>query len=214
MGSMGRFCEWPSEKLYALDSLRGIAALSIVVWHWQHFFAIRGEWMDGWRPSMEPLYVFLKPLYLQGWAAVDLFFVLSGFVFFWLYGEAIREGRMGAGRFASLRFSRLYPLHLATLLLVTVMQFYFHRATSYFIFDADDWQRFAGEHLDTSAAMAAADHRTVLQRPGLVGVSIEVLLYAVFFLVCRLGLRGPGLALDLHPRHTAIVVEIRLSPAA
>ena len=31
---------WPSH-LYALDFSRGIAALSVVLWHWQHFPYIR-----------------------------------------------------------------------------------------------------------------------------------------------------------------------------
>src|SRR5215813_3086162 len=116
----------PMKRLYALDTLRGFAALSVVLWHWQHFFAISGTWQQGWQKSSEPFYVFLKPFYEQGWAAVDLFFALSGFIFFWLYSEAIREGRIGAWRFGWLRFSRLYPLHLLTLLAVTAMQFYFY----------------------------------------------------------------------------------------
>jgi uncharacterized membrane protein len=28
----------PAERLHTLDTLRGIAALSVVFWHWQHFF--------------------------------------------------------------------------------------------------------------------------------------------------------------------------------
>src|SRR5882724_7118049 len=98
------------KRLYALDTLRGFAALSVVLWHWQHFFAISGTWQQGWQKSSEPFYQFLRPFYAEGWAAVDLFFALSGFIFFWLYAEAIREARISAFRFAWLRFSRLYPL--------------------------------------------------------------------------------------------------------
>ena len=43
---------------------------------------------------MQPFFWLLKPLYIQGWAAVDLFFALSGFVFFWLYSENIAERRV------------------------------------------------------------------------------------------------------------------------
>ena len=132
------------KRLHALDTLRGVAALSIVVWHWQHFYAVSGTWEDGWQRTAQPFYVFLRPFYDEGWAAVDLFFALSGFIFFWLYSRAIAEKAIGASRFAWLRFSRLYPLHLATLLIVAVLQFYFQRATGqYFIFDTNDWQHFA-----------------------------------------------------------------------
>src|ERR1700675_2139648 len=98
-------------RLHSLDSLRGLAALSVVFWHWQHFYALTGRWQPGWQRSSEPLYEFFRPLYDEGWAAVDLFFPLSGFIFFWLYGESIRERRIVASEFALLRFSRLWPLH-------------------------------------------------------------------------------------------------------
>src|SRR5258708_12836009 len=76
-------------RLTSLDALRGVAALSIVVWHWQHFFAIRGPWQNGWAAEMEPLYWLLEPLYVQGWPAVDLFFVLSAFLFFCFFPHSI-----------------------------------------------------------------------------------------------------------------------------
>lgn len=39
-----------------------------------------------------------------------------GFVFFWLYAHPIRQRSVSTRRFFWLRLSRLYPLHLATLL--------------------------------------------------------------------------------------------------
>ncbi|MGZ6021865.1 MAG: acyltransferase family protein, partial [Rhizomicrobium sp.] len=110
------------KRLTALDALRGVAALSVVAWHWQHFFAISGDWQPGWSRTMQPFYWLLKPLYVQGWAAVDLFFVLSGFVFFWLYSQSIREQRMAVGAFALMRFSRLYPLQVLMLVTAAVLQ--------------------------------------------------------------------------------------------
>jgi peptidoglycan/LPS O-acetylase OafA/YrhL len=196
MGSMGRIYE--GGRLHALDTLRGIAALSIVFWHWQHFFALSGSWQEGWSRAQEPFYVVFKPLYEQGWAAVDLFFPLSGFIFSWLYGEAIRERRVGAASFAWLRFSRLYPLHLATLLIVAALQFFFWRATdNFFIYDANDVAHFA-----SSLAMAQQWLPPTIEQsfngPAW-SVSVEVLLYIGFFALSRLGLRGfwPALAVSL-----------------
>lgn len=57
-----------------------------------------------------------------GYLAVDLFFCLSGFIFAHLYGAAIETGRVRAREFAVLRFSRLYPLHFVTLLIICVEQ--------------------------------------------------------------------------------------------
>src|ERR1700743_3406757 len=104
------------KRLYALDALRGLAALSVVVWHWQHFYALSGTWQTGWQRASQPFFWALQPLYDAGWAAVDLFFALSGFVFFWLYGAAIASRSIGGPRFSLLRFSPLYPLRFSTLL--------------------------------------------------------------------------------------------------
>jgi len=182
------------KRLYALDTLRGFAALSVVLWHWQHFFAVSGTWKQGWQKSSEPFYQFLRPFYDEGWAAVDLFFALSGFIFFWLYAEAIREGRISAFRFGWLRFSRLYPLHLATLLAVAAMQYFFHRATgNYFVYGSNGWKRFV------VSLIFAQNWLTPTLKQSFNGpawsVSIEVLLYGIFFVFCRLGLRGPRMAL-------------------
>jgi peptidoglycan/LPS O-acetylase OafA/YrhL len=177
------------KRLHSLDTLRGVAALSIVVWHWQHFFAISGRFQEGWQRSAQPLYSVLKPLYEAGWAAVDLFFALSGFVFFWLYADAIRERAIGAGNFAWLRFSRLYPLHLLALLAVVILQYFFHEATgSYFIFDASDLSRFASSLILAQQWLPPTIEQT-FNGPAW-SVSVEVLLYGIFFILCRAGLRG------------------------
>ncbi len=170
------------KRLYSLDALRGLAALSVVFWHWQHFFAISGSWQTGWRRTEEPFYWVLKTFYDAGPAAVDLFFALSGFVFFWLYAEAIATGKVGAGKFAILRISRLYPLHLATLLAVAVMQFFFFRATGkYFIYDANDWPHFLSSLVLAQQWLPP----TIIQsfNGPTWSVSVEMLLYIVFFAV-------------------------------
>ena len=67
----------PMKRLYSLDAIRGLAALTIVIWHWQHFFALSGHWPAVWARDGQPFYHLLEPLYLEAWAAVDLFFALS-----------------------------------------------------------------------------------------------------------------------------------------
>jgi peptidoglycan/LPS O-acetylase OafA/YrhL len=138
---------------------------------------------------MQPFYAVLKPFYLQGWAAVDLFFVLSGFVFFWLYSEQVRAGAIGAGRFAWLRFSRLYPLHLATLIAVAAMhyRFYWTHDESFFVSDGNDPLHFVLHLLFMQNWWPNAD--LSFNGPSW-SVSVEVLLYVVFFTACRLGLRA------------------------
>jgi peptidoglycan/LPS O-acetylase OafA/YrhL len=113
------------KHFYSLDNLRGAAALLVVVYHWGHFFYDAPNPFHP-APSLLPLYWLLWPVYQQGLMAVDLFFCLSGFIFFWLYAQKIQKQQMGFGRFLILRFSRLYPLHFATLLAVAAASYWFY----------------------------------------------------------------------------------------
>ena len=79
------------QTFHLLDTLRGIAALLVVAWH--------TEALLGFRPG-------------SGYLAVDLFFVLSGFVIAHSYDRRLASG-MGAIQFMRIRLIRLYPLYIA-----------------------------------------------------------------------------------------------------
>ena len=95
-------------RLYALDSLRGIAALGVVCWHYAGYFWVR------------PLHHVLQPFYLNGLSMVDFFFVLSGFVLMRAYGQADRGATFAANM--QDRIARLYPLHIFTMAVVIAIQ--------------------------------------------------------------------------------------------
>lgn len=177
------------KRLYSLDAIRGLAALTIVIWHWQHFFALSGHWQAGWQRTWQPFYALLEPLYLEAWAAVDLFFALSGFVFFWLYRDAIREKKVQPVKFAVLRISRLWPLHALMLVAILALQSQFHRLTgTYFIFPADDPGRFFA-NLFMAQQWVPPNGDQTFNGPAWT-VSVEAGLYVLFFLMCRAGLNG------------------------
>lgn len=184
------------KRLYGLDALRGVAALAVVIWHWQHFYDISGVWLKGWHYEAEPFFQMLWPLYLQGWAAVDIFFALSGYVFFWLYAEKVAAGKIPATAFAWKRLSRLYPLHILSLLLVVVLQAAFHARTGgHFVFPADSWQRFGASLLLAQQWLPPTIEQT-FNGPAWT-VSVEAGLYVLFFVLCRRGLCGPKTALSV-----------------
>jgi peptidoglycan/LPS O-acetylase OafA/YrhL len=81
-----------------LESLRGLAALIVVIYH------------ANWINPLTPLHFFKN-----GALLVDFFFVLSGFVIFHSYGRTLGTSAQ-ATRFLWLRLGRLYPLHLTMLL--------------------------------------------------------------------------------------------------
>lgn len=83
-------------SFHTLDGMRGIAALLVVRLHLETFLAPVGG--SG---------IFFAQAYL----AVDLFFVLSGFVIEHAYADRLRAG-LGARDFMLARIIRLYPLYL------------------------------------------------------------------------------------------------------
>lgn len=104
-------------RYVALDGLRGIAALTVVM---SHFF--------GMIPDM-PLYfkaLAQTPLHIfwDGAAAVDLFFVLSGFCVALPY-VANNERKIRAIPFVIRRGFRLYPAYLAALVVCFVLKSYY-----------------------------------------------------------------------------------------
>ena len=84
-------------RFRALDSLRGLAACIVVCFH---------------MPSSG--HVWSWRLVQNGFLAVDLFFVLSGFVISASYGRRLAQG-FPPIRFLLLRLGRVYPLHLFVL---------------------------------------------------------------------------------------------------
>ncbi|MGB0722493.1 MAG: acyltransferase family protein [Gammaproteobacteria bacterium] len=178
---------WPT-RLTALDVSRGLAALSVVLWHWQHFAFSAGQLPLGFDRQTQPLYPVLKLFYEHGDMAVDYFFILSGFIFHWLYGASVAAGTMTVGRFFAQRFSRLYPLHLLTLVLVAVLQDgYRTREGEPFVNLANEPYQFL-LHLFFASNWWPGE-RFSFNLP-VWSVSVEVLLYAAFFMVALA--RGGG----------------------
>lgn len=84
-------------RLAALDALRGVAALAVVLFH-----------------VCIPLGVIAAP---NGYLAVDFFFLLSGYVLAHVYDARLRTARLRPASFMRERLARLYPLALLGVLL-------------------------------------------------------------------------------------------------
>lgn len=108
------------QQISNIDFLRGIAAIAVLIWHYQHFyFASSTENNIGNERSAQPFFSALKFFYLNGHLAVQFFWILSGFVFFHVYKA---QPEISARSFFAHRFARLYPLHLITLCSVAMLQ--------------------------------------------------------------------------------------------
>jgi peptidoglycan/LPS O-acetylase OafA/YrhL len=170
------------QRFYSLDVLRGLAALIVVLFHWQNFFTYKYEYP---RLTLLPLHQILAPFYTSGGRAVDLFFCLSGFIFFWLYSEKIRSQSISAKEFGVLRFSRLYPLHLVTLVLVALGQVVMCLTYgSSFVYRNNDAFHYVIQLFFASALTANEWQNNSFNGPNW-SVSVEIFLYGLFFIVCR-----------------------------
>ncbi len=91
----------PSHRFKALDGWRGICALMVVLFHLNaatHVYALTRN----------------------AWVAVDFFFVLSGFVLTSGFESRV-DSPAALGVFSARRLARLYPLHLATLVVLLAL---------------------------------------------------------------------------------------------
>jgi peptidoglycan/LPS O-acetylase OafA/YrhL len=97
----------------ALDGVRGIAVSAVLALH----FGVAADFTNRF-PS--PLSNWLERVLYAGWAGVDLFFVLSGF----LITSILLASKDGAGyfrRFYARRVLRIFPLYYTALVLVLVL---------------------------------------------------------------------------------------------
>lgn len=172
------------DRLYTLDVLRGIAALSVVFWHWQHFFFVGGA-TSNFNIESQPFFNIFSMFYTRGSLAVELFFSISGFVFFWLFSKMITERRISLSSFFADRFSRLYPLHILTFSSVVLLQYVYTRFHwDYFVYQTNDLYHAI---LNLFLIPAWGLEKDWSFNAPIWSVSVEMLLYAVFFVACLLG---------------------------
>ncbi len=88
-----------------LDGLRGIAVLTVMIYHFSIVKHVTNLWID------DAYYRFAA----MGWAGVDLFFVLSGFLITGILLEAKDNSRHYFRSFYLRRVLRIFPLYYAYL---------------------------------------------------------------------------------------------------
>ncbi|RZA00246.1 MAG: acyltransferase [Moraxellaceae bacterium] len=86
----------PPTRFYALDGVRGIAAIAVMFYHYTQHNGL--NWLH------------------SAWVAVDIFFVLSGFVLMHSYSKKVAQG-MTFKEFMYSRIARLGPMYVVGLAL-------------------------------------------------------------------------------------------------
>lgn len=169
-------------KLLGLEVVRFVSAFAVLVWHYQHFFFVGGDPVNFVR-QQQPFYGLFRLFYDYGHYGVEVFWCVSGYIFFWKYRNAIADRKVSGRSFLILRFSRLYPLHIVTLLIVAALQLaYFHYTQLYYVFQHNGLGDFG---LQLLLAGQWIDPNNVGFNGPIWSISIEVLVYLLFFLCLR-----------------------------
>jgi peptidoglycan/LPS O-acetylase OafA/YrhL len=160
-------------KIEELDSIRGIAALLVVLYH-----------MPAWNPLLHGIRAIHNSYYM-----VDLFFVLSGYVMQLNYGNRLRTAG-DLARFQVLRLGRLYPVHLLFLVVALLTATSGWLASSVFGLEIPNGTAFKGTTVGTfvqqlllvqSLGFSRIEHP--LNLPSW-SISVEFYTYLVFGLLC------------------------------
>src|ERR1700741_2282020 len=93
-----------TSKLLGLELLRFLSATAVLFWHYTHFGQMAG--MPPIKPGTQPLHAPFALFYDYGLYGVQVFWGISGYIFFWKYGAAIHAKAVTARDFFWLRFSR------------------------------------------------------------------------------------------------------------
>lgn len=98
------------KEIIALNGARALPPLLLVLYHYHE-----GHGYQHFR--------MFDVLVAKSYLWVEFFFALSGFVLIYVYGARVAElwARAGYTKFLKTRLARLYPLHLATLLIMLAM---------------------------------------------------------------------------------------------
>lgn len=171
-------------EFIGLDLLRFILAVVVVMVHYYHFYGPfpNGPFKDNLSIIPEqPLYFLLWPIYDFGRNAVQVFWLISGLIFYSVYYKEISNRKVSFEKFSFLRFTRLYPLHFLTLItalgLQLVFYYYHHR---YFVYQTNDASAFFLQLFFMGAWSPAVEFS--FNAP-MWSVSIEIFVYVVFYML-------------------------------
>lgn len=161
---------------YTIDLFRGLASISILIWHYHHFYWNQAPQFPIINYPTQPFYNALTILYHHGDWLVKFFWIISGFVFAFVYWNRTVSFK----QFFIARFARLYPLHLFTLLFIVIIQTLNYTKFGYFqiVLTNDIYHIFLQFFM---ASNWGFQDESSFNSP-IWSISVEILIYGLFFL--------------------------------
>lgn len=172
-----------------LEVFRFLAAFAVVVYHYYMFATpVPVASAATWNVNDAPLSNVFGILFQYGSFGVQFFWLLSGFIFFSQYADRIRSRKVSGTQFFSLRFSRLYPLHIVTALIVFFAQNFYSQVLNHgkgTFFGAGASIRDLVLHAMMASGWSVGQGSAPSLNVPFWSVSLEVLAYVSFFLLMR-----------------------------
>ena len=169
------------KKYFGIEILRFFTSIAVLIYHYRLFFLPynHSSNIDFFNNiSILPYSNVLSVFYEFGIYGVHLFYTISGFVFAHIY-LSIKKN-VSSKEFFINRFARLYPLHFATLILVTLMQYFSLFALDTFqVEKINDVYHFILHIFFISSWGFESGHS--FNSP-IWSVSVEIAIYIIFFL--------------------------------
>ena len=170
------------KKIYSIELLRFFSISLVLLWHYKFFFFASNKYYNfniETEKILLPFYNILKKFYNAGYYGVELFWCISGFIISYIYLS--HSKKVSAKKYFINRFSRLYPLHLLTLIIVLILQITSKVFTNNFqVFFGNDFYHFILNLLFISGW--GFEKTTSFNQP-IWSVSIEIIIYIFFYLL-------------------------------
>ena len=169
------------KKVASIELLRFISAIMVLIWHYQQFYLPINLFSDNEilvsSRDQQPFYDYLSFFFNYGNKGVDFFFIISGYVFAYVY---LVENKITSLKFFFInRFARLYPLHFLTLIVVLILQLYsYNNFNNYVIHLFNDIYHFI---LNIFFISAWGFEKGLSFNGPIWSVSIEIIIYILFF---------------------------------
>jgi peptidoglycan/LPS O-acetylase OafA/YrhL len=174
----------PFPSLIGIDLLRFCLSIAVILRHYYHFYYPFTK-DENEILANEPFHRLLSTFYAGGGLAVQFFWLISGFIFYYVYDLQIRDNKIRFGAFCLLRFSRLYPLHLLTLVIVALLQIVFYQLHhNYFVYPDNGIRNF---FLNVFFVSGWSEHFDFSFNVPIWSVSVEIFVYLIFYCLTRLG---------------------------
>ncbi len=170
-------------KYHGIELLRFVMALIVILYH-----------LSAWISPPDSLLVSIFIRYWQP-VAVPVFWCLSGFIFYAVYNDRIHRVTVRFGDFAIARVTRLYPLAIVTLVACLLLnELHYARHGSTFVYHRGDLYHFL---LNTLMMSHWGFQKFTAFNGPIWSVSVEVIIYFVFFFVARFWGNSPIIALGM-----------------